>query len=322
MNLHLEDGKMKRTLLLSIALAALTACTSQADIFGTVGNQFSIDFTLISGSTNPASGIPAGSGFSFTGVADDYRIGKFEITNDQWDRFKSAWGPVAGSPTGAYDGITFWTGTNIPANAISWYEAAQFVNWLNTSTGHQPAYKFTGTPGTSNYTLGIWNASEADGGINLYRHKDAFYFLPTENEWVKAAYWNGTAMKTYANASSGDLVSGLPNPAKWNYDPSAGYAPWAVGSGAAELNGTYDMMGNLWEWMEGPYHAGEYLSGAERCLRSGAYGTDNTALRSSYRIFYTLPNLEGVNVGFRVASVPEPATILLLTFGGLLIRKR
>jgi len=26
------------------------------------------------------------------------------------------------------------------------------------------------------------------GGENLYRHKDAYYFLPSENEWSKAAY--------------------------------------------------------------------------------------------------------------------------------------
>jgi hypothetical protein len=27
---------------------------------------------------------------------------------------------------------------------------------------------------------------------NPYRNSNAKYFLPSEDEWVKAAYWNGT----------------------------------------------------------------------------------------------------------------------------------
>ena len=80
----------------------------------------------------------------------------------------------------------------MPTNAVSWYEAAQFTNWLNASTDRQAVYKFVGTPGTNNYTLATWSAAEAAGGENLYRHKNRRYVLPTENEWVKAAYWNRT----------------------------------------------------------------------------------------------------------------------------------
>jgi len=32
--------------------------------------------------------------------------------------------------------------------------------------------------------------------------------------------------------------------------------PWDVGSGSQELNGTYDMMGNVQEWMESPWTSG------------------------------------------------------------------
>ena len=105
---------------------------------------------------------------------------------------------VTGSPANAYDEAPTWTGTNVPTNEVSWYEAAQFVNWLNTSTGHLPAYRFTGTQGQGDYALDTWSPAEAAGGTNLYRHKDAFYYLPTENEWVKAGYWNGTSLQTYA----------------------------------------------------------------------------------------------------------------------------
>src|SRR4029079_10966402 len=78
-----------------------------------------------------------------------------------------------------------WSGMQ-PAANMTWYEAAAFVNWLNTSTGHQAAYQLN-----ANATaLTLWSSAQAwqAGGENLYRHKDAYYFLPSEDEWYKAAY--------------------------------------------------------------------------------------------------------------------------------------
>ncbi len=94
------------------------------------------------GATNPTSGYGI--------VNHDYRMGTYEITNDQWNKFKAAYGTVTGDPSDAYDEDFYnWHGhDDVPTNNVSWYEAAQFVNWLNTSTGHQAAYKFTGTQGT------------------------------------------------------------------------------------------------------------------------------------------------------------------------------
>ncbi|MCP4591895.1 MAG: formylglycine-generating enzyme family protein, partial [bacterium] len=168
-----------------------------------------------------------------------------------------------------------------------------------------------------------WSAAEADNGTNLYRHKDAMYYMPTEDEWVKAGYWNGTALQTYPNASPGDLVSGSPDPAKWNYSSSAGSVPWDVGSGVEELNGTYDMMGNVWEWMESPYSDPTYGPRSGRGLRGGSFSTiDVSDLASSYRI-YGNPYHETYHFGFRVASeVPEPTTLTLLALGGLLMARQ
>jgi len=203
-----------------VVLVSILTLTSgvMADTFGTGDNQFDIDFVSISGATNPTSGY---------GIVDnDYRMGTYEITNDQWTKFQASLAPVVvtGDPSSAYDSSPYWTGTNVPTNEVSWYEAAQFVNWLNTSTGHQAAYKFRGTQGTGDYALATWSAAEADNGTNLYRHKDAFYYLPTEHEWVKAGYWNGTSLQTYATKDGetlhqGDGTSGT----GWNYY-DGGYA--------------------------------------------------------------------------------------------------
>ena len=297
-----------------LLIVGLPAGNTSADTFGPVGGQFTIDFVPISSATNPSSG--------FGRVYNDYRIGTFEVTNDQWSKFESAYGTVTGSDC-SYMFSAYWPGSNVPTTEVCWFETAQFVNWLNTSTGHQPAYNFSGTQGTSDYTMVTWTPAEADNGTNLYRHKDAFYYLPTEDEWVKAAYWNGTSLQMYANASPNDLVGGVPDPTGWNYGNHAMGQPWNVGTGFQELNGTYDMMGNVMEIMESPYVVGNYDTHALRVWRGGAFNQGSYALAERYdddsESFYG-----SYNVGFRVASdVPEPSSFGLLALAGsILLKKR
>ncbi len=326
---------MKMMLTMAVTAVLVFAAAGLADDFGTGDNQFTIDFVTISGDASSANGTNisqwplGGAGYrTFADPGQDYRIGVFEITNDQWDKFKAAYGAVTGDPSSAYDTEPYFTGTNVPTNEVSWYEAAQFVNWLNTSTGHQAAYKFTGTQGTGDYALATWSTDEADGGTNLYRHKDAFYYLPTEDEWVKAAYWNGTSLQEYATKPAetlhqGDGVSGT----GWNYWDD-GYAtdpwgPWNVGSGSEELNGTFDMMGNVWELMESPCTSGDYGTDSDRGLRGGSYGYPGSPLASSNGCG-SFPDYVSYDIGFRVASeVPEPSCVVLLSFGALaLVRRR
>ncbi len=144
---------------------------------------------------------------------------------------------------------------------------------------------------------------------------------------MKAAYWNGASLQTYATKPGdtlrqGDGTSGT----GWNYYTNA-YAtdpigPWNVGSGSEELNGTFDMMGNVWEWMESPYFSGNYGTGSYRGLRGGSFTNYGNTLASSGRMNNS-PDNEGFNVGFRVASeVPEPSSVVLLSLGGLALIKR
>ncbi len=306
---------MKRVILLSIAVLAFITGIASADTFAEgTANEFTIEFVPISGDTNPASGYGI--------VNKDYRMGTYEITNDQWNKFKNEYGLVTGNPSEAYDENATWVSTNVPTNRISWYEAAQFVNWLNIDAGYQAAYKFISTQGTGDYTFAMWESGDLGyNESNPYRNSNAFYFLPTEDEWVKAAYWNGTSLQTWATV--GDVE---PTQTGWNFNdngyPNSPYGPWDAGSGSEELNGTFDMVGNVWEWMESPYYSSEYLSGSNRGVRGGSCFANNNYLRSSNRIANGAPYYEGDEVGFRVASIPEPAALFLLALGGLALRKR
>jgi len=312
-----------RKMVTIVTVGLMLTCVSGAwaDDFGT----FTIDFVPISGDASSANGTnisrfsPGDSGYkTFTDPGINYRMGTYEVTNDQWNKFQAAYGTVTGSPSDAYDASPWYAGTSIPSNATSWYEAAQFVNYLNTSTGHQAAYRFTGTQGTGDYALDTWSAAEADNGTNLYRHKDAFYFMPTEDEWVKAAYWNGSALQTYATTDDSQPVAGVDS----NYAGVIGQ-PWNVGSGSEELNGTYDMMGNVGEWIESPSINEDYGTDSLRPLRgSSYYHPDFSAyVASSYRS-ETNPRTEYPYFGFRIASVPEPSSLVLLSLGGLALLKR
>ncbi len=301
--------------ILAVVLILSLANIASADIFGTGANEFSIDFVNISGDASSANGTDIGIYKTFRDPSNDYRIGTYEITNDQFAKF------AANTPS--------WTGTNVPANNVSWYEAAQFINWLNTSTGHQPAYKFTGTQGTPDYTFAVWESGDAGyDSTNPYRNSNAFYFLPTEEEWVKAAYWNGTSLQFIATRAGDTIYQGNGLNGGWNYwdDGDNGpdgldEGPWAVGSGSEELNGTFDMMGNVYEWMESPWYSGDYLPESTRVGHGGAFNSNDTKLRLKSRGYIDVGD-EYHSIGFRVAAIPEPATLLLIGLGGLFLRRR
>ncbi|MDZ7618512.1 MAG: SUMF1/EgtB/PvdO family nonheme iron enzyme, partial [Patescibacteria group bacterium] len=131
---------------------------------------------------------------------------------------------------------------------------------------------------------------------------------------VKAAYWNGTTLQTYATTDGSLPVVGVDS----RYNQVAPFdGPWTVGSGTLELNGTYDMMGNIDEWVEDSYYGGYSASMGTsdstgiRTLRGGGYQDDSSRLRSTGR-YGRWPSTDLAFIGFRVASVPEPSGVAML----------
>ena len=124
---------MKRILLfrgfLAVLASAFVISGASADTFGSGANQFTIDFVTIGNPGNPPDDDPNPAG----AVDYTYRMGKYEVSEQMIDNANALGGL----------GITKDTrGPDKPATSVTWYEAARFVNWLNTSSGSVPAYKF------------------------------------------------------------------------------------------------------------------------------------------------------------------------------------
>ena len=87
---------------LSAIITTVLASPAFADDFGSGENQFTIDFVPISADTNPTEAqTTAGDLHGFDIVQYDYRIGVYEITQDQWTKFVAQTGPPTRNPPDA-----------------------------------------------------------------------------------------------------------------------------------------------------------------------------------------------------------------------------
>ncbi|MBX7073031.1 MAG: SUMF1/EgtB/PvdO family nonheme iron enzyme [Pirellulales bacterium] len=323
-----------------------------------------ITFSLLGGTNLYAVTIPtvpvgnAGNSADTTGygaVAYNYRIGTTEVTNAQYAEFlnfKAASDPLAlyntnmGSDarggitqSGVSGSFSYATKTNMadkPVNYVSWYDAIRFANWLHNGQG-------LGDTETGAYTL-LGGTPTPSNGLSITRNLGATWFLTSEDEWYKAAYYQPaaqggdsdnywlypTASNTAPTVATANSVGDIRNPgtnvanylegADWN---SQNGNVTTVGSGgplSESYYGTSDQGGNVWEWNEA------LISGSIRGLRGGAFGMPSPVfLRASFRSSGSnLPADEVNYIGFRVATVPEPSTLALAALGvaGLFIVRR
>jgi Sulfatase-modifying factor enzyme 1 len=313
---------MKRIHLLVVFAAALTtslvAPLALGDTFGTGVNVFDIAFVAIGNAGNAADTTgdphPAGS------VPYTFRMGKFEISEQMIDKADAIGGL----------GITKDTrGPDKPATTVGWNEAARFVNWLNTSSGAPPAYKFAVQPGNDGYNandnIELW--APTDPGYdpsNLYRNSLARYFLPGVNEWYKAAFYDPTKGVYYDYPTGSDapptsVASGTAaGTAVFNVSDQIGPADVTQAGGLSPY-GTMGQGGNVHEWEESGFgaDAGHDSPSNSHWLRGGFWRQFSIVLSSSYQVIEVD---ERDIFGFRVgsAAVPEPSSSTIVVLGVVL----
>lgn len=299
---------MKLPLILGAALLA-PLTPSAADTFGSGTNTFTLAFETIGDAGNAAD--PNGYG----AVIYDFRLSTHEVSEDVLQNAVNA--GLVGVTAGA------WTGDQ-PAAFVDWFEAAAFVNFLNTDRGFTPAYDLS-WDGES-WTMNLWASADAWqlGGENLYRHKDAYYFLPSENEWFKAAYYRGGGTNagywtypTQDDTAPTAVASGT-TPGTAVYDEQAQPAP-VFANGGLSAYGNRGLGGNIAEWTESAWDGLNNSVDEDRIVRGGDWFGPGDLLASSARDI-NAPLYESDFIGFRVASVPEPSTAALLLLAGVAAR--
>jgi sulfatase modifying factor 1 len=313
--------------LFAVALAPLSAYAAITIDTVTVGNP---------GNANDGTG--------FGGVSYTYDIGTYEVSLVQYAAFLNA---VAATDTYSLYNTNLGTNLNVagisqsgssgsytysvigdgnrPVTYVSWFDAARFTNWLGNG---QP----TGAQGAGTTETGAYTLNGATSGI-FTRNAGATWGIPSENEWYKAAYYdpspNGGSggywlYPTRSNSVPGNIVGSSPNQANYNngvfsvtqsgtYSSSQNYlTPKGAYSASGSAYGSFDQGGNVNEWNDA-------VIGSSRRYRGGSWNTNAEVYLRSSTSSGLDPTFEVDSIGFRVAAVPEPTVIGMLSVGALLL---
>jgi formylglycine-generating enzyme required for sulfatase activity len=325
---------------LSVAAGALAslAAPSYAGMvnFGSGANQFGMEFVTIGNPGNAAdtTGVPSSAG----AVGYTYDIGKFEVSRAMVTAYNANPGVVE-ITLDPMTGVTGGTGVNKPATGITWNEAARFVNWLNIQKGFAPAYRYTSNTITDNLTP--WAPTDLldYDASNPYRSKRANFFLPSFNEFYKAAFYDpnksGQGVGGYWNYATGsDSIPSQTtggtgaNTAVYGQTYVQGPAD-VTNAGGSSKYGVMGLDGNVWDWEESSQDRTNSNGSSNRGLRGGNW-RDLTNMGSSVRDIDQVNDGNEDN-GFRVASlnsdavVPEPSMMVIGTLfglGGLAAKRR
>ena len=199
-----------------------------------------------------------------------------------------------------------------PQIAITWYEAAQYCNWLSEREGI-PKSQWV-------YPVDL---NEIKSGMTLpsnYLHRTGYRLL-TEAEWEFAARAGATTSRFYGEGEEllEEYAVYAKNPPKRKGDPNDPNDPQRtarVGQLKPNDFGIFDIYGNVWEWIHDrrvEYPANVlHLDVEDKILvvndqqwrgrRGGSFTYDASVMRSAHRGRPDgyLPNERRDSVGFRI----------------------
>ena len=297
---------------------------------------------------NPATGLGS--------VATDFKISAYETTNSQYVDFlnnsaagktnqngvfntlqsSSALGGIIQSGSAGNFSYQVKEGfADRPVNFVNWFSAARFVNWY-ANGANANASSETGT-----YTLDGSSTSPVP-----VRNPGASYFLPSADEWTKAAFYNANTQQyaTWPTASD-STPSGFPfdktssNAAAFgvaaNQSGAVGLQTVGSFSNTVSTYGLWDMLGNVNELTDTSsikaYGNQVAVGDGTEALRLGGgllSGNGVATPIDNFNSLYNYTNADFVagnaplsgTLGFRVAAVPEPGNMVAaaMGIGGLL----
>lgn len=255
-------------------------------------------------------------------VAYNFRIGKYEVNNHQYAAFLNA---VATEDThrlystnmsfdvhGGIDrsgspGEFFYTVKpgmgHRPVVWVDFYDVLRFCNWLHNG---QPSGEQDGTTTEDGaYSL----TTEALAQENVLRNPGARFWLPSDDEWYKAAHHQPVD-------AGGDVTDYWLYPTRSNDAPFSEPPPGGVNSAnsccetglmatdvgsyrqAISYYGTYDQAGNVQEWTE---WTSEFSFLRNRRIRGGSWYYNEFYSKSTDFEFDTT-DYDSDSIGFRVAG--------------------
>lgn len=339
---------------LSPLALALTAAPAQAQVpdydfpWATIGSP---------GNAPYVGPTPDGSTVSPRGQVDYvYRMSKMEVTTAQWVEFANATAAmnepyrIGQGPVGAYhiagtlpNGHFTYALSNVPnagllpVQGITWRNAARYCNWLHNNKGNTLAALETGAYDTSTFGQAL-DANGFPYFTDALTHlPGAKFWIPTVNEWVKAAHYDpnryGPGLGGYWNYSTSSDTPPIIGPESTGGQTNAGYTNYSdiptflLGAHPNTTSpwGLLDVSGGSQEWQED-------VSSESRRYRSydGSYAPtqftpDSNPLDADliYSRGSWTANSELSYIGLRVASaVPTPTSALALGVALVSFRRR
>lgn len=223
-------------------------------------------------------------------------------------------------------GHTLSVGDEVTISGVSGFDGSYFVSAVTANT-----FSFAQNGRDQ-------GATASDGrltGASATRDPNATWWIPSEDEWVKAAYFDPTlnagagGYTSHANQSDNIAANILGTAGGANYrdevfavtqsDAYSSIQNYLTDAGAypdtLSYYGTLDQAGNVLEWNE------SFVLDSWRGLRSGAWDLGEIGMGAASRGFGD-PTAESPTIGFRVASIPEPSTLIVVLFGGAIFFPR
>lgn len=322
---------------LAVALATIAGAATAAPLV-------TIDFAKVGDPGNTA--LDTGTYGPRGAVSQVFNIAKYETTNSDYVSFLNAVDASGTNPFGIYNsqmssntinggilrdlsaspGSRYSVRTGFeskPVNFVSWFSAARFANWLNNGQGSGTAATETGA-----YTLN----GKVSGAI-VARNSNALVFLPSLDQYVKAAFYNSTLSNYYSYGTSNNAVptpaaSGAgTNQAAFNGQGSPASTTGVVNGDSfpntTSPYGLFNAFGNVAEWSD-------TANGSLANVNGSGWRTTvpNAPNWASDQVRFFDPTTTNDSYGFRVAAVPEPGSIVLAAaglggvFGGECLRRR